>query len=201
MTTVTLREKKRRDTRARLSQTALSLFERKGVEGVTIEEIAAAADVGKGTVYNYYRSKEDILVEFLHRIELGVLPSIAGMRIGARPLAQILNQAAWSLLESKAEHYAYVRVVLARIVSGDAEFLARMQAFQSAIQEAFARLFERLLAQGRIARKWEAHDLSLHFTVLHLGLSAFWALEGPPFAAAKRLSKGETEIFAGGIAP
>ena len=200
MTMVRLRDRKRAHTRARLAQAAVALFAQNGVDNVTIAEIAAKAGVGKGTLYNYYACKEDILLDFLAGVEAGALPMIASPRVKGRTLAQVLNAAAWSLLRAKAEHYLYARHVLARFVGGDAAFLARSGPFQAAIYAAFAAMFAKLQDEGFVARAWKADDLALRFTVLHLGLSAFWAIEGPPFVNARRIVRGQTEIFARGIA-
>jgi AcrR family transcriptional regulator len=58
-----LRESKKRETRQRLSDVATELFYARGFEAVTIEEIAAAANVSKPTVFNYFARKEDLFLD------------------------------------------------------------------------------------------------------------------------------------------
>ncbi|RZI85051.1 MAG: TetR/AcrR family transcriptional regulator [Rubrivivax sp.] len=50
--------KRKRDTRARLLTAALHLMAYRGVAGVTIHEITEQADVGFGSFYNHFESKE-----------------------------------------------------------------------------------------------------------------------------------------------
>ncbi|MEK2472432.1 TetR/AcrR family transcriptional regulator [Streptomyces noursei] len=57
-----LRERKKRQTRQRISEVALGLFVQRGFDRVTIAEVAAAADVSVNTLYNYYESKEDLVL-------------------------------------------------------------------------------------------------------------------------------------------
>src|SRR5579883_2417399 len=52
--------RRKRETRARLLGAALALMAEKGVEGVAINEITEAADVGFGSFYNHFESKEAI---------------------------------------------------------------------------------------------------------------------------------------------
>jgi len=50
---------------------AKSLFARRGIDGTTIAEIAAAADVSAPTVYALFKSKEGILRELMSRALFG----------------------------------------------------------------------------------------------------------------------------------
>ncbi|TCK84033.1 TetR/AcrR family transcriptional regulator [Paraburkholderia sp. BL9I2N2] len=52
--------RRKRETRARLLEAALNLMAQKGMEGVAINEITEAADVGFGSFYNHFESKEAI---------------------------------------------------------------------------------------------------------------------------------------------
>jgi AcrR family transcriptional regulator len=46
--------------KARIDRAALDLFAAKGVDGVSIAEIAAAADASQGALYRHYRSKDEL---------------------------------------------------------------------------------------------------------------------------------------------
>jgi len=52
------------EIRERLFRSALDLFARQGFANTTVEDITEAADVGKGTFFNYFPSKDHILLAF-----------------------------------------------------------------------------------------------------------------------------------------
>ncbi|MEV0254337.1 TetR/AcrR family transcriptional regulator [Streptomyces sp. NPDC050732] len=76
-----LRERKKRQTKQRISDIATGLFLERGFGAVTIAEIAEAADVSANTVYNYFPAKEDL---FLDRGE-AVVDRLSGYVRGRRP--------------------------------------------------------------------------------------------------------------------
>lgn len=53
------------DKRQRILRAAENLFAEKGFASATIQAIAAAAGVGDGTVYDYFKNKEDVLFSVL----------------------------------------------------------------------------------------------------------------------------------------
>lgn len=57
-----LRERKKRQTRQRIAEVAVGLFVERGFDRVTIAEVAAAAEVSVNTLYNYFQSKEDLVL-------------------------------------------------------------------------------------------------------------------------------------------
>jgi AcrR family transcriptional regulator len=57
------RDRRKRLTRAAISECGWELFEARGFDAVTVAEIAEAADVAVGTVFNYFPSKEAILFD------------------------------------------------------------------------------------------------------------------------------------------
>ena len=57
-----LRERQKADRQNRILRAAVTLFRRDGYRNVRIEDLAEAAEVSVGTVYNYYLTKGDILM-------------------------------------------------------------------------------------------------------------------------------------------
>jgi AcrR family transcriptional regulator len=56
------RERQKRRTLEKIIRAAGTLFERKGFEGTTTQEITERADIGTGTLFNYAKTKEELLL-------------------------------------------------------------------------------------------------------------------------------------------
>src|SRR5687768_3276043 len=134
MTTVTkepsLRQRKKAATRDMILRVAIEEFSKSGFERPTIEQIAAKAGVGKGTVYNYFATKEDILVAFMADQEARVQARVGDFAERDDPLARILSRLVRYQFRLKEPHLAFARVLLAQLILRGPdleEYIARMQ--------------------------------------------------------------------------
>jgi len=66
---MSLREKKKIETRNKIFDVSGRLFKEKGFENTTVDEITKEAGIGKGTFFNYYPTKEALLVDFVKQKE------------------------------------------------------------------------------------------------------------------------------------
>ena len=56
---------KGKKTRSRIAKNAIKLINEQGYDQTKVQDICKATDIGVGTFYHYYRSKEDILVNYI----------------------------------------------------------------------------------------------------------------------------------------
>ena len=61
------RERKKKETHEKIFSNAMHLFRMQGFTATSVEQITQHADVGKGTFYNYFPTKEAVISEFSRR--------------------------------------------------------------------------------------------------------------------------------------
>ncbi|VVB95074.1 Bacterial regulatory proteins, tetR family [uncultured archaeon] len=64
---MSLREKKKIETKNKIFEVSGRLFKEKGFENTTIDEITKEAEIGKGTFFNYFPTKEALLLYFAEK--------------------------------------------------------------------------------------------------------------------------------------
>src|SRR5919197_3294063 len=84
---VGLRERKKERTRAAIADAALELFRERGFDAVTVAEVARAADVSEGTVFNYFPTKEDLFYGRMESFETALLDAVRDRASGRSVLA------------------------------------------------------------------------------------------------------------------
>ena len=80
-----LRERQKAEREKRILEAAVTRFRADGYHSVRMEDLAGAAEVSVGTVYNYYRTKGDVLIATVALEVEEVLE--AGARVVADPPA------------------------------------------------------------------------------------------------------------------
>ena len=80
------RTRKRLATRQAISDAATRLFFARGFDGVTIDEIAAAADVGRMTVFNHFPRKEDMFFDREREIRDVAFDAVRSRPAGQSPV-------------------------------------------------------------------------------------------------------------------
>jgi AcrR family transcriptional regulator len=80
------RTRKRLATRQSISDAATCLFLKRGFDAVTIDDIAAAADVGRMTVFNHFPRKEDMFFDREEEIKTLAFDAVRGRRSGLSPI-------------------------------------------------------------------------------------------------------------------
>jgi AcrR family transcriptional regulator len=71
------RERKQLELRTHIYEAALELFRTRGFGDTTVQEIASAAGIGKGTFFNYFSSKDHVLQAWYRKLTRTALEKIS----------------------------------------------------------------------------------------------------------------------------
>lgn len=144
-----LRERKREETRERITEAALRLFVKRGFEAVTLDEIADAAGISRRTFFHYFESKEELAFAWLDASIAPIVAAVKERPLSETPLEMAVNAVMACLVTPLPRTEA---AALGKLV-------AETPALRSRSQLKYERL-ERELAEAIAARKgWKKDDL------------------------------------------
>ena len=142
------RERKKLLSRKAILDAAVREFSRKGFKETSVADIMNAADLGIGTFYNYFESKEEILMCLLGRLVDEVDEALAGMRAAKRPSYELLEAGSRITARFLDENRFLLPLFLAA-----AEHSAKPQAKmpKGMVTPGFKPIFEDILREGQLA--------------------------------------------------
>jgi AcrR family transcriptional regulator len=194
------RERKKEEARTRIIETAIRLFAKHGMANVTVDHIADMADVGKGTIYNYFETKEDIIVAYMASLEPAIQAKVRKLlKRKELTLAETLTEYVRHQYDLKKHHHEFVRVFLGQMFLRTKEFFPHAAEMQKSIDPPLEEMFRELQAAGKLRKDAEIALLLPTFKTIHLGLTALWAVEGPPFQGTDMILKYEMQLFCEGL--
>ena len=171
------RQRRRAELQHRILQAAMRLFAERGFAATTVETITEAADVGKGTFFNYFPTKEHVLSSFADIQRGKYEDALEQARSGKESTRAILQRLYRSLPPSQASP-ALVRSVLGTFLTGDAV----RQMMAGNVVRARRMLAEVLtLGQrgGEVRGDMKAMEMARYFQESLFGVAVVWALAGP----------------------
>lgn len=141
------REQQKQARRQHIFHIALELFEARGFDAVTVEEIAAAADIAKGTFFNYFPTKEAVLLHLndLQIVRLHTITAQAGFKeLG---FAEQVRRIFTGLAEGVTGRSDLVRILIGQTLLDRAALGVTATAIRSDFERSLEQLA--LTAQGR----------------------------------------------------
>lgn len=84
-------QKRARRTRKKLKKAALDVFTEKSVDAATVEEITEKADVGKGTLYQHFTDKEEVVLTLVEDAVTHLIETIRSYETEPETLEEMLE--------------------------------------------------------------------------------------------------------------
>jgi len=157
MSEIGLRERKKQRTRQSILEAAFRLFEERGFESVTVAEVARAADVSEGTVFNYFPTKEDLFYGGMEDFEATLLDAVRD-----RPAGEPVSAAfARALLERSSRLGRDERADLIAKAARTIEASPSLQARERGVVEHTTLSLAALLAEETGARPTDAEPIAV----------------------------------------
>jgi AcrR family transcriptional regulator len=192
------RERHRTETRDRLYRAALALFAERGFLETTVADITEAADVGKGTFFNYFPTKEHILAEFGGQRTAAMERALQKARATDGPVLAVVRELVGDAVGQADKSAALIRAIFAAHASCTSvreELVKRVLVGRRSLAQIF------LLAQqrGEIRRDVPANDLARMTQRIFMGVTMSWAIK--PESTLRKTSEEIWDLIKSGLVP
>jgi AcrR family transcriptional regulator len=175
------RPRKRERTAERLSATAFCLFEARGFDAVTMEQVAAEAGVAKATLYAHFPVKEALLAHrFREDIAAGMqerAAALAAHRTFESRMRYLLTASAQWHTARRAYLPAYIRYLTRQARYGEdgpTSANAKAAPIDNGTRGIFGAMFAAGQQSGEIDARLDAATLAISVEYLLLGAVAAW---------------------------
>ena len=192
------RQRRSAEIRERLFRAALRLFAEFGFVETTVEDITNAADVGKGTFFNYFPSKDHILLAFAEMQLVKLEATIENLRTTGEPMPQFLRTLGARMTEEPGRNPAIVRAILQANLSSTPVREA-MRAKQNRAHELLTEFVKIGQERGELRNDLAAGEIAHVFRQTVFGTLLIWSLYGDDSLAIR--IRTALDVLWQGLAP
>jgi len=98
------------DRKQQILEAATKSFSQFGYKGTTMDLVSKLANVGKGTIYTFYKNKEELFSEIIDRLLLDMKVAADEAFNSQRPFVDSVHQALYSILEFRKTHQLTIKL-------------------------------------------------------------------------------------------
>ena len=173
------RQRRAAETRLRLFRSALQLFADRGFSNVTVEDITEAADVGKGTFFNYFETKDHVL-GVMAEVQLArIREAVDSAAAGKHRIHSTLHHLFLRLAEEPGRSPYLARAVIASFLASEV-VRALIERQMSEARALIAAVIAQGQERGEIDPQLAGQDVALQLQQAVLGTVLVWSLHGEP---------------------
>ncbi len=186
------RERRRIETRERIYRAALRIFAQRGYLETTVEDITEAADVGKGTFFNYFPTKEHVLATYGEERVAAIERALKKVRPPSQCVLAVLKELATDLAGQSSESPDLLRSIFAAHLSSE-PVLAELQNRMLRARRLLAEIITLGQQRAEIRRDRPAADLARLSQLVLMGVTISWALN--PDSVLRKSAEEVWDLF------
>ncbi len=136
--------------RSQILDAATELFAEQGFNKTTVRKVAQRAGVADGTIYNYFKNKNDLLMGILHRLNESELRDLHFEEGREQPFDQFLPAYTEKRLREMAQYAPALRAIIPQLIIDEELREQMMSSMMGPTIDISNRYFSDLVAKGEI---------------------------------------------------
>ena len=191
--------------RSEIAQKAIEVLAKRGFQATTIQDIADAAGLGKGTIYHYFKTKEEILLvvseQIFHETERSFGAALLRIDEPMEKLAALIEEALHVTDDIEYLFIVYTELWLMNVRDGHyGDFIGVMKTLHNDLKDLVAKMIEEGKKQGFWNEDTDADALANYLISSFDGVVAHYMMDKENFDM-KRVTKEFIRFLIGQGAP
>jgi TetR/AcrR family fatty acid metabolism transcriptional regulator len=190
----------KRERRSAILEAAIAAYAKRGYHQTRVEDIAAEADVSKGTIYLYFESRESILVaafnQFMQQFGVGVAEILNSRSAPLEKIRQVFDET----FRAAAENETLSRVMMdfwaASVHNPDMPHIDLSKAYAE-YRAVIADLLKQAVKQGDIRKDHPSMTANIILASLD-GIILHWMMD-PKLVPLNNISSQLFDLLVGGL--
>jgi len=170
------RERRRTETREKLFRVAMQLFAERGFFETTTEDITEAADVGQGTFFNYFPTKQHVLTVLSEKQMEKISHAREEAEAGKASIHDVLHGLMHRIAQEPGKSQALTRSLMTAFLSND-EVRQFVRNTMARGRENLGEIIKLGQKRGEIRRDRKPADLAMTFQRNTIGTLLLWAMQ------------------------
>ncbi|HGW4869705.1 TPA: TetR/AcrR family transcriptional regulator [Pseudomonas aeruginosa] len=197
-----LRDRQKEMRRKAITDAALALFEKQGFNGTTVEQIAVMAGVSAPTVFNYFGTKQQIILDIIREMDEATLlhtqQKLSSFNDPVEALCYIDEQG--TLFTLRVLPVSLWREVLPLMFSPGSPFCTAYQELNQRFKDEVSTLLVSLIERGLIRGETNVEVcVQAMLDISHMQLFRLVSQDEPDLAGHRRHMRSVAEIFIQGL--
>jgi AcrR family transcriptional regulator len=167
------RELKKEQTRIRIKEAALSLLAEQGYETTTIDQIAKLSGIAKGTFFNYFSSKDELICDLQG---VFVMNEITKLKDKPGPLVPRFRMVVFSLVHQFPLNKSVTRALF-QAIFGSGPALERHNKLTGEFMEMLIPLIEQGQESGELRKDMPAAMIAQLALQTYFGALIVWSMD------------------------
>ena len=181
-------------TREKIYSVAFRLMTEKGFENITIDEICRESGVAKGSFYNHFKSKDDIVIEIYKIVDEEYSAQVYTLPEDLNSIEKIIMTVGFQATFANARGVRFVRQIYkSQLESGTDFFISEDRPYFRILRE----IIEVGMKRGEINDSLSAEELTRWIISFSRGITYDWCLHDGNYSIEEVMQRTFRTILSG----
>ena len=170
------------DRRKMIVEAATKSFSLFGYKATTMDQVAKLANVGKGTIYTFFKNKEELFEEIISTLVKEMITEAEAVIQPDLPFTENVHRALYRLLEFRSEHQLMIKLVQEETEMGTLAVSEMLQHVENEIIAYLQQKIEAAISKGAIPQA-NTEVTSFLLLKMYIALVSDWERNHEPMSS------------------